>query len=50
MELDIAGLLSVLQAGGNVAMIALFFLMWNFDRRLIKIETKIEALMKIEES
>jgi len=38
---DITAFLSLLQAGGNLAMIGLFFLMWKFDRRLIKIETLI---------
>jgi len=36
---DVAAFLSMLQAGGNAAMIGLFFMMWRFDRRLIKIET-----------
>ncbi len=31
-------LFTVLGAGGDAAMIALFFLMWRFDRRLLKIE------------
>ena len=38
---DFTSFLSLLQAGGNLAMIGLFFLMWKFDRRLIKIETLI---------
>lgn len=39
--MDLAGLLSMLQAGGNLAMIGLFFLMWKFDRRLVRIETTL---------
>lgn len=39
MELKIIEMLS---AGGDIATIALFFLMWKFDRRLLKIETKME--------
>ncbi len=31
-------LLTLLGAGGDAAMIALFFFMWRFDRRLLKIE------------
>ena len=30
--------LQMLGAGGDAAMIALFFFMWRFDRRLLKIE------------
>ena len=30
--------LKILGAGGDAAMIALFFFMWRFDRRLFKIE------------
>lgn len=41
MGFDLSGLLALLQAGGNVAMIGLFFLMWKFDRRLVKIETTL---------
>lgn len=36
-------LLDILSAGGDVSMIGLFFLMWHFDRRLIRIEAKIAA-------
>ncbi len=38
---ELTSFLSLLQAGGNLAMIGLFFLMWKFDRRLVKIETLI---------
>ncbi len=31
-------LFQILGAGGDAAMIALFFFMWKFDRRLFKIE------------
>lgn len=37
--MTLSDLLTVLDAGGNAAMIALFFLMWRFDRRLVEIET-----------
>lgn len=39
-------LLKYLAAGGNLSMMALVVFMWRFDRRLVKIETKlgIEAL------
>lgn len=39
--MELQALLTALQAGGNAAMIALFFLMWKFDRRLLKIETRM---------
>jgi len=45
---DVAAFLSLLQAGGNAAMIGLFFLMWRFDRRLIKIETTMDGHLKDE--
>lgn len=45
---EVASFLSLLQAGGNMAMIGLFFLMWRFDRRLIKIETTMDAHLKDE--
>ena len=45
---DVAAFLSMLQAGGDVAMIGLFFLMWKFDRRLIRIETTMDAHLKDE--
>ena len=45
---DVAAFLSMLQAGGDVAMIGLFFLMWKFDRRLIRIETTMEAHLRDE--
>lgn len=32
-------LLDLLSAGGNTAMMALLFVMWRFDRRLLLIET-----------
>jgi len=35
-------LLEFLDAGGNIAMMALLFVMWKFDRRLVKIEILIE--------
>lgn len=35
MELQLVQMLS---AGGDLATIALFFLMWRFDRRLLMIE------------
>ena len=34
----VEALLTALQAGGNVAMMALLFVMWRFDRRLLKLE------------
>jgi len=39
--MELQALLTLLQAGGNTAMIALFFLMWRFDRRLVVIETQL---------
>lgn len=39
--MDINALLTALQAGGNIAMISLFFMMWSFDRRLVRIETTL---------
>jgi len=39
--MNLADLLTLLTAGGNAAMIGLFFLMWKFDRRLVRIETLI---------
>ena len=46
---DLQGLLKLLEAGGNVAMIGLFFMMWKFDRRLIKIETTLLIHLKEED-
>lgn len=33
-----ADIFKLLGAGGDAAMIALFFFMWRFDRRLLRIE------------
>lgn len=46
---DIKAFLDLLQAGGNAAMIGLFFLMWKFDRRLIKIETTLTSHLANEQ-
>ena len=46
---DISSILKILDAGGNAAMIALFFLMWRFDRRLLKMEIVIGQLLKDRE-
>ena len=35
---NLTSLFQLLGAGGDAAMIALFFFMWKFDRRLLKIE------------
>ena len=35
-----------LDAGGNLALFALVWIMWKFDRRLVKLETIMAALMK----
>lgn len=45
---EVKAFLDLLQAGGNVAMIGLFFLMWKFDRRLIKIETTMDGHLRDE--
>jgi len=45
---DVKAFLDLLQAGGNAAMIGLFFLMWKFDRRLIKIETTMAGHLRDE--
>ena len=37
-------LLTLLDAGGNVAMIGLLFIMWKFDRRLFALELHIQHL------
>jgi hypothetical protein len=47
--IDFSSFLQMLQAGGNVAMIGLFFLMWKFDRRLVAIETTMKFHLKDEE-
>jgi len=36
--LSLAGVLDVLSAGGDVAMMALLYIMWRFDRRLLRLE------------
>jgi Pyruvate/2-oxoacid:ferredoxin oxidoreductase gamma subunit len=46
---DLASFLQMLQAGGNAAMIGLFFVMWKFDRRLVAIETSMKFHLKDEE-
>ncbi len=46
--IDLRSLLDILQAGGNAAMIGLFFLMWKFDRRLVKIETVMSMHLEDE--
>lgn len=33
---------TVLQGGGALAQMALLLLIWRFDRRLVRIETKLE--------
>ena len=49
---ELQGLLKLLkdglETGGDVAMIGLFFLMWKFDRRLIRIETTLFMHLKDE--
>lgn len=45
---EVQAFLSFLQAGGDAAMIGLFFLMWKFDRRLIRIETIMDKNFKTE--
>jgi hypothetical protein len=37
--------LEYLAAGGDLAMMALLYIMWRFDRRLVKIETIIQHSM-----
>lgn len=32
-----------LEAGGNISSMALVFIMWRFDRRLLIIETRING-------
>lgn len=44
--MDFQAIMQVLDAGGNAAMIALFFLMWSFDRRLVRMETQISEFLK----
>lgn len=39
-----------LNAGGNLAMMALVYIMWKFDRRLVRMETIIENLVKLQAS
>jgi len=34
--------LELLQAGGNLSMMALVLIMWRFDRRLVVIETTLK--------
>lgn len=36
--LSFGGVLDVLSAGGDVAMMALLCIMWRFDRRLLRLE------------
>lgn len=36
--LSLGGVLDVLSAGGDVAMMALLAIMWRFDRRLLRLE------------
>jgi len=45
---EVVGFFSLLQAGGNAAMIGLFFMMWRFDRRLIRIETTMDGHLRDE--
>lgn len=35
--------LDLLAAGGNLSMMALLYVMWRFDRRLVVIETELKA-------
>lgn len=39
--MDFSGVLQALGAGGDVAVIALLFVMWKFDRRLLKLEIHV---------
>jgi len=39
----------ILNAGGNLATMALLYVMWKFDRRLLKIEIKSNHQNNIEE-
>lgn len=43
MEFEVFKLLG---AGGNIAIISLVFIMWRFDRRLVKIELTIEQILR----
>jgi hypothetical protein len=38
------GLLDLLAAGGNTAMMGLLVIMWRFDRRILKIEQNIQNI------
>lgn len=38
---QLAGLFDFLSAGGDMAAIALVYIMWRFDRRLLVLETTI---------
>ncbi len=39
--MDISGLQDILSAGGDTATILLLWVMWKFDRRLLRMETKL---------
>ncbi|KKL73375.1 hypothetical protein LCGC14_2075520 [marine sediment metagenome] len=39
-------LLQMLSAGGDIAMIALFGLMWRLDRRVVRLETLLNGKKK----
>lgn len=47
--MDFSSILTILDAGGSAAMIGLFFLMWKFDRRLVKIETLMDKHLTDEQ-
>jgi len=38
MMMDLNGVLTALSAGGNMAMIAMVFIMWRMDRRILRLE------------
>lgn len=47
--MDISALLQSLQAGGNVAMMAIAIALWRFDRRLFAVELTLKTHIEDEE-
>ncbi len=41
--IDASGLFEVLSAGGDVATMALLYIMWRFDRRLLRLEVTLHG-------
>lgn len=46
--MDLSALLEILSGGADAALIAIAFAIWRLDRRVLKLETKLEGKIYAE--